>query len=67
LSDLEGFEAGDKIDREALVKAGLINKRDVLIKVLANGEVSKALTVTVDKVSMAARQKIEAAGGSVKE
>ena len=65
VSDLENFDAGSRIDREALVQAGLIDKRTTLVKVLANGELSKSLTVAVDKVSAGAKQKIEAAGGTV--
>jgi large subunit ribosomal protein L15 len=63
--DLESFESGSRIDREALLKAGLIEKSATLVKVLANGELSKSLTVLVDKVSQGARKKIEAAGGTV--
>ena len=63
--DLEVFEAGSRIDREKLVQAGLIDKKTDLVKVLANGELSKSLTVAVDKVSAGAKKKIEAAGGTV--
>ena len=63
--DLETFESGSRVDREALVTAGLIDKSASLVKVLANGELSKPLTVAVDKVSQGARNKIEAAGGSI--
>lgn len=67
LSDLDRFDAGARVDREALFAAGLIKKRDISIKVLANGEITKSLTVAVDKVSGSARQKIETAGGTVEE
>jgi large subunit ribosomal protein L15 len=63
--DLEVFEPGSRVDREALLQAGLIGKSATLVKVLANGELSKSLTVVVDKVSQGARKKIEAAGGTV--
>lgn len=63
--DLETFEAGSRVDREALVQAGLIDSRTTLVKILANGELGKALTVAVDKVSKGAKAKIEAAGGTV--
>ena len=63
--DLEAFESGSRIDRETLLTAGLIDKSASLVKVLANGELSKSLTVAVDKVSQGARKKIEAAGGSI--
>jgi len=67
LSDLDRFDGGTRVDREVLLAAGLINKRDISIKVLANGDITKSLTVAVDKVSGSARQKIEAAGGTVEE
>jgi len=63
--DLEAFESGSRVDRETLAQAGLIDKKTALVKVLANGELSKSLTVVVDKVSAGARKKIEAAGGTV--
>jgi large subunit ribosomal protein L15 len=63
--DLEVFESGTRVDRESLIQAGLIGRRTSLVKVLANGELSKSLTVAVDKVSGGAKKKIEAAGGTV--
>ncbi len=66
LSQLDNFEAGQQITRETLVEAGLVKKGE-LIKVLANGEISKAVTVDVDKVSAGAKALIEKAGGSVVE
>lgn len=65
LQDLERFDADSRVDREALVQAGIIKKSSSQVKVLANGEITKPVTVVVDKVSQAARQKIEAAGGTV--
>ena len=67
LTDLERFDAGATIDRSVLLDSGLIKQKDEYVKVLANGEISKAVTVDLDKVSQGARAKIEAAGGSVKE
>jgi len=67
LSSLDSFEAGTVIDRQALLDAGLIKETDELIKVLANGEVTKAVTVDLDKISRSAGEKITAAGGTVKE
>ena len=57
------FEAGSVIDNAALVAAGIIKHEDALVKVLGDGEITKALTVKVDKVSASAAKKIEAAGG----
>lgn len=64
---LETLEAGSRVDRVALIQAGLVDKRTTLVKVLANGELTKSLTVAVDKVSAGARKKIEAAGGTVED
>ncbi|MCK4839121.1 MAG: 50S ribosomal protein L15 [Desulfobulbaceae bacterium] len=65
VNDLDVFEAGTKIDLAALVDAGLVAKKYKLVKVLGNGEISKSLTVAVDKLSETARKKIEAAGGTI--
>lgn len=59
------FEAGSVIDNAALVAAGIIKHEDALVKVLGDGEITKALTVKVDKVSASAAKKIEAAGEKV--
>ena len=64
---LEALEAGSRVDRETLIQAGLVDNRATLVKVLANGELTKSLTVAVDKVSEGARKKIEAAGGTVED
>ena len=66
LDDLDRFEAGTLVDRQALVEAG-VEKKDGLIKVLANGDVTKAISVKVDKVSQGARERILAAGGQIEE
>lgn len=66
LDDLNRFEAGALVDRQALVEAGVV-KKDGLIKVLANGDVTKAISVKVDKVSQGARERILAAGGQIEE
>ena len=58
----ERFEAGALVTPETLVAAGLVTGNS-LIKVLARGEVSKALTVRVHKFSGKAAEKIAAAGG----
>ena len=58
----ERFEAGAVVTAETLVAAGLVTGRSP-IKVLARGEVSKALTVRVHKFSGKAAEKITAAGG----
>jgi large subunit ribosomal protein L15 len=56
-----------EVTRDSLVEAGLINANKGAVKVLANGDISSAVTVKGLKVSAGARQKIEAAGGRVEE
>jgi len=63
LRDLDVFEAGSVVDTEALGKAGLINDVKDGVKILADGDLGKALTVQAHKFSKAAAEKIEAAGG----
>jgi large subunit ribosomal protein L15 len=62
------FEAGATVDVEALVARGLVKNnanRGYPVKILAGGEIDRALTVRAHAVSAAARAKIEAAGGTV--
>lgn len=61
------FETGDVVDGDSLYNKGITKHTDELVKVLGDGEITKALTVKVDKVSASAKQKIEAAGGKVEE
>jgi len=65
LRDLDRFDAGDVVTPESLVEKGLLKHTKVDVKLLASGEVSKKLTIKVHAISAAAREKIEAAGGSV--
>ena len=62
----ERFEAGTEVTIELLKANGLGKRKDVPIKVLAKGEISKALTVHAHAFSAGARERIEAAGGSCK-
>jgi large subunit ribosomal protein L15 len=65
LSDLEErFVAGDVVTIETLKGAGLATRKQIPVKVLAKGEITKALTVHAHAFSGAARQAIEAAGGA---
>jgi len=59
----ENFEAGAVVDVEALHAKKLLGKGETLVKVLANGEITKALTIKAAKFSAAAVAKITAAGG----
>ena len=64
VKDLERFDAGSEVTLALLSSAGLAKKRDVPVKILAKGEISKALTVNAHAFSGAARSAIEAAGGT---
>ena len=61
----ELFADGDVVDTESLTAKGVIKSSSSPVKVLGDGELTKKLTVKVDKVSGPAKQKIEAAGGTV--
>ncbi len=66
LSDLEErFESGAEVTLETLVESGLVKKVLDGVKVLGDGDLTKALTVKVNKVSKTAAEKIAAAGGKV--
>ena len=65
VKDLAAFEANSTLDIEILKNAGLVRKVEAGVKVLGNGEISHPLMVRVNKVSKTAREKIEAAGGTV--
>ena len=66
LSTLEDrFDAGEEVTPESLRAKGLAKKKDVPVKVLGKGELTKALTVRVHAASAGARERIEAAGGTV--
>jgi large subunit ribosomal protein L15 len=68
LLDLEArFDAGAEVTPETLRAKGLATRKDVPVKVLAKGELSKALTVHAHAFSAAARERIEAAGGTCQE
>lgn len=65
---LEGrFTSGEEVTLESLRDKRLIPKRVKMVKLLGSGELKTALTIRVDRISESARQKIEAAGGSVQE
>jgi large subunit ribosomal protein L15 len=61
----ELFADGDVVDAESLTAKGVIKSPASPVKVLGDGELTKKLTVKVDKISGPAKQKIEAAGGTV--
>ncbi len=59
------FDAGAKVDLEALRAKGIVPKLVETIKILGEGEITKKLTIKTHRVSETAKSKIEAAGGSV--
>ncbi|WP_136810592.1 50S ribosomal protein L15 [Desulfosediminicola flagellatus] len=64
LDQLESFEGAEVITTAALIEAGMV-KKGAMVKVLANGTVTKAVKVHVEKISGKAKELIEAAGGEV--
>jgi large subunit ribosomal protein L15 len=65
VGDLEIFTAGAKIDEQALVARGLIRGRFDRIKILGDGELTKAVTVSAHSFSKTAAAKIQKAGGKI--
>jgi len=61
----ERFESGAEVSIESLFAVGLVNKVQDGVKVLGDGDLTKSLTVRVQKVSKTAAGKITAAGGKV--
>ena len=65
LRDLEGrFDAGSEVTPDSLREKNLATRREVPVKILGQGDISKALTVHAHAFSKTAREKIEAAGGT---
>lgn len=65
LDTLELFEDGATVDVTALKDAGRVRNSATIVKVLGNGELKRKLTVKAHRFSKSAREKIEAAGGTV--
>jgi large subunit ribosomal protein L15 len=61
----ERFEAGAEVTVDALVEKGLIKNTRTDVKLLGQGELKKTLSITVHAASATAREKVEAAGGSL--
>ena len=64
---LNRFAENSVVDAELLLKSGLIKKTGDAIKILGKGEIKVPLTIKVDMISKGAKEKIEAAGGTVVE
>ena len=67
LGSLEAFEAGERITPELLLQHGHVRHAKWPVKIVGDGDVSKALTVAAHKFTRSAREKIEAAKGKVEE
>jgi large subunit ribosomal protein L15 len=65
VSALERFDDGTDVTVELLLETRIVRKRGIDVKVLGQGELTKKLTVTAHRFSTTAREKIEAAGGTV--
>jgi large subunit ribosomal protein L15 len=65
LRDLARFESGDEVTPESLVEKRIIKNTKTDVKILGSGEINTKLTIRVHAISATAREKIEAAGGSV--
>ena len=63
--DLDRFEAGDTVDVDSLKQKKMVKNRFDAVKILGEGDISKALTVKECLVSKSAKEKIEAAGGTI--
>src|SRR5438093_13194163 len=61
----ERFDAGAEVTPESLVEKGILKNTKTDVKILGNGDLTKKLAVTAHAVSASARDKIEAAGGSI--
>jgi large subunit ribosomal protein L15 len=68
IGDLDArFESGTEVTLDALQAKGLGTRKDVPVKVLARGEITKPLTVHAHAFSATARERIEAAGGTCQQ
>jgi len=65
VEQLKKFPQGSVIDKDVLVSAGLVKRKGDGIKVLGKGNIDYPVSIKVDMISQAAREKIEAAGGSI--
>ena len=65
IRNLSRFESGSLVDEAALMRAGLVKGRIDGVKLLANGQIGYPLTIRLGRISKGAKEKIEAAGGSV--
>ena len=68
LCDIEAkYADGETVSKETLIAKNLVKSKKSLVKVLGTGDITKKVTVSVDKISKTAKEKVEKAGGSVVE
>ena len=67
LDDLDGFDEGERVTPEMLVQKNILRNMKQPVKVVGNGEITKAVTVVANRFTRSAREGIEAAGGRVEE
>jgi large subunit ribosomal protein L15 len=67
IETLETFEAGERITPELLLERGYLRNLNLPVKIVGDGEISKALTVVASKFTQSAKAKIEAAKGTAEE
>jgi len=65
LDDLNAFKSGTVVNEQLLRESNLVRGHFAGIKIVADGELNHGVTIEADKVSAAAREKIEKAGGSI--
>ena len=64
---LETFEAGERITPELLYEKGYLRNLKLPVKIVGDGDITKAVTVVAAKFTQSAKQKIEAAKGTAEE
>ena len=59
------YSDGETVNKDSLMQKGLLRKGSLYVKVLGTGDITKKLTVDVDRISASAKEKIEKAGGTI--
>ena len=64
VKDLEKFDNGATVDVNSLIEKGLVAKKNLPVKILGDGELTKKLTIKVDKITKSAEEKIKKSGST---
>lgn len=59
------YKDGEEVNEKTLYEKGIINKKNVPVKLLANGELTKKVNINIEKVSASAEEKVKKAGGEI--